>query len=917
VGSLVGRGAEQAELEAALASARDGEAAALVVLGEAGIGKTSLLAFAAAQADGFRQLSTSGIESESVLEFAGLHDVCTPLLPLASALPDRQARALHVALGFEDASLEPFVLAAATLALLAAAAEQTPLLVCVDDAHWLDASSLGALAFAARRLDRDRVAVLFAARGETPPPELEGQQLLRLGRLDAGSAASVLDEAAGPLDEGARDRLLALAEGNPMALRMLPAVLRDEERQGRLPLAEPLRVGTPAERALAARTSALDVRARRALVVAAASSRIQGALLPAALAELELGLRDLEPASESGLVEPAAGGYRFVHPLARSAAYHAALPADRRRAHLALASVHASLGETERAAWHRAAAADGPDAAVAEALADVATRARARGGYSEAAAGFERAAQLTPPGPERLARLTAAADAVWLTGRGAEAIGLIEEALSEGPERPARAELLALRGKIESSLGSSHMALAFLREAAALHAPERPEEEASLLALASCFVTDDTKVALELAERAYGLTKRDGSLADFQATLALGDSYGSRGARAEARPLLARALDLLDEDGLLRGHPRNLIWAANACSQAGDRQRGRLLSTRAVETIRAEGPLAMLPNALAWRTTFDINLGQFDQVVADAQEALEWGFALGDHRSAAAALTSLTQVEAIRGEAESCRAHVDQALELHRRYGSTYVLIAAERSLALLDLGEDRYEPVCGRAEALAARSDRLPVDEPWVSLTPLLVEAYAARGLVGEAEAAAERYRRGDEDDEESWVLAIAARCAALTAPGDRWEAEFERALELHARPDAHDPFQEARTRLLFGERLRRAGRVQASREHLRAALETFEQLRARPWARRARTELAATGETRRRRGLPLATELTPQELQVSLLAGEGRTNREIAEALFLSPKTVQYHLTNAFRKLGIKRRAELGRRFASASRD
>lgn len=551
---LIGRGNEQRRIEALLRAARKGTSAALVLVGEPGVGKTALLEHAAASAAGFCILRARGVQSEAELAFAALLELCRPILDRLERLEPRQAEALRTAFGLsEEQGATPFAIGAATLSLLAATAEERPLVLLVDDAHWFDPGSADALAFAVRRLRADAVAALFATRpGEGRP--FSGRELpeLELEGLDASSAAALLGGAREELDAVARARILDLAHGNPLALLELPRHADPSDLN-----AEPARVGKQLERAFRGRADTLPEATRRALVVAAASSTSELGVLRTALGHLELSLEALEPAEVAGLVSLDAAVLAFRHPLVRSALYHAADPSERRRAHAALA---AALADEERGAWHLAASAVGPDVRAAAALERAAETATRRSGFAAAAAAYERAARLSERRPDRLRRLSSAADAAWLAGRTKHALALIEEALAHANHDVRRGELLYLRGTIEHFAGEPARAHATLEEAATLVANSNRH-----LACLSLTQANGSLLVLGEVTRAVGLSERLLELGDpdepdeyLLTSLSRGADLLMDGRPEEGLPFLRRAAEAIAEQELLSRDPRNL-----------------------------------------------------------------------------------------------------------------------------------------------------------------------------------------------------------------------------------------------------------------------------------------------------------------------------------------------------------------------
>ena len=899
---LVGRGSEQRRIDTVLDAAREGMSAALVLVGEPGIGKTALLEHAAASAADFRILRARGVQSEAELAFAALLELCRPILDRLDRLEPRQAEALRATFGLgEEQGPTPFAIGAATLSLLAAAAEERPLLLLVDDAHWLDPGSADALAFAVRRLRADAVAALFATRpGEGRP--FSGRELpeLELERLDASSAATLLAGAREELDPAERARVLDLAHGNPLALLEFP---RHPDVREAHP--EPVQIGKQLERAFRARADALPEPTRRALVVAAAANTGELGVLRTALARLELSLETLEPAEAAGLVSLDAAVLTFRHPLVRSALYHAADPPERRRAHAALA---AALADDDRGAWHLAAAAVGPDVRAATALERAADTATRRSGFAAAAAAYERAARLSERREDRLRRLSAAADSAWLAGRPAHALALIEEALAHARDDACHGELLHLRGTIEHFAGDPARAHATLEEAAALLADSNrhlaclalTQANGSLLALGEV-----TRAAV-LSERLLDIGDPDQPEDYLLTSLARGAVLLMDGRPEEGLPFLRRAAEAIAEHELMSSNPRNLPWAALTAFWLGDVASMASYAAAAAGWARERAAITTLAFAARLLARAQLITGEWRASRASLAESLDSARISGQINQQVETLGTLAWLDAAQGRAEECRRNVEEARALadsvNLRWRNDLL-----RALVLLELGVGVVEP--SPLERLRRMLGDPPLlrDTPANATAPEFVEAFVR---AGDTDAATELLAPFADEAErvgQAFPQAVALRCRALLAVEGSYEGEFERALELHALDE--NVFATARTRLAYGERLRRSGRRIDAREQLNHALDVFERLDAVPWAERARGELRATGERVRARGPATSEELTPQELQVAMLVADGKTNREVGARLFLSPKTIEWHLGHVYRKFGIRSRSELTR--------
>jgi DNA-binding CsgD family transcriptional regulator len=899
--SLLGREGERAVLDGLVAGAREGRSGALVLRGEAGIGKSALLDYAAARAHDVTVVRALGVESEAELEFSALLDVCRPLLDWLAYLPARQADALRGALGLGPCRpVDRFAIGAATLNLLATASAQAPVLVLVDDAQWLDRSSADALLFAARRLDRERVAVVLAAREDDAGPRFEapGLDSLALGGLGEDAIAELL----GATPEVA-SAVRAATAGNPLATLEVRPSLTAAQLAGLEPLVDPLPAGATMERAFAARAASLPHHARTALLVAAVSPSTGLGPVVAALAELGAGPAALEQAEDAGLIRIELDRVAFRHPLVRSAVFHAASPSERRAAHRALAG---STRDDERA-WHLAGAALGPDEEAAAALAEAARRTRARSGYAGAASALERAARLTPDAADRRARLQEAAEAAWLAGRRDAGIALVEEALDGAADPLERARMLHLRGHIERLAGNLAEAIDLLREAATLAEPVDPATAVTMLgeAATAALHAGLPAAALDAGERARALAPADGSAADFQADFALAQALYANGRAAEGEPRLERMLRALAaRPGV--DDPVDLILGSIAAAFVDRAEHGLELAERAIALAREQGAYASLHRALGAAGANARRLGRWDEAYAYTSEALALARESGQTTIVAHTLTHLAFIDAARGDEARTRAHIGEALELGERLGVTADW--PERALALLELTLGRFEEAAARLERLELSA----VEHGSTADGADLVEAYVRLGDEERARTAFSRRESYGPRAGAADAGASAARCRGLLAGDDEFEAHFRDALALHEQ--AADAFAAARTRLALGERLRRAGRRIDAREELRAALDAFTALGAEPWAGRARAELQASGATLRRRAAHEGEELTPQERQIAAHVAQGKTNKEVAAALFLSHKTVDFHLGRVYRKLNVRSRGELILHFAAA---
>jgi DNA-binding CsgD family transcriptional regulator len=894
---LVGRGVECAAVERLLLEARESRSGALVIRGEPGIGKSALLEYAVGCADDMRVLRGVGIESESELAFAALHGILRPVLNRLDDLPEPQADALRGAFGMTPGrASDRFLIAVGGLTMLSEAADEQPVLCVVDDAQWLDGGSAEALAFAARRLEAEGVVMLFAARdGEAHA--LDGLPELRLAGLDGDAADALL---AGGLSLALRDRLLESTHGNPLALIELSAALTPGQRAGRELLPEPLPIGAALENAFLKRVRRLPEQTQSLLLLAAADDTGDlGIVLQAAR---EIGVRDdaLDPAEAAGLLRVGASGLEFRHPLVRSAVYQGAPFSERRTAHLALARALVHEQDADRRAWHRAAAVTAPNDEVADELERTSERARRRSGYAAAAAALERSAELTSDEGEQAGRFVAAANSAWNSGSAQRADVLLDRAARFASDLRLLADIDHLRGAFVRAHGRAAESCTILMAGSSLIAETDPAKAIEMLldaAMAAEYAGDVPRL-IEIGRRAQSFSRADGD-SEFARIL-----VGGMGSMLEAdtergSELLRRAIELGADD------PERLLYAGLAAEYLGDVTTEQALAARAAAHYRTHGRLGSLPVALEVLATAEAWSGLYAAAAADATEGLRILRDTGQAASAPDFLAFLARLAAVQGREDECRAYAEEALERATALGLGLPAAEASHALALLDLGLGRPTEAFERLHALATAAPGAGHPRLGQLAVADLVEAAVLAGRVDAAETAVSSFAHWIEHSSATPMLALLERCRGQLATGDAAASHFVEALRLHAGQER--PFERARTELLYGEALRRARRRLEARAHLRAALETFGRLGAVTWEERARRELRASGETARKRDPSTADELTPQELQITRFVSEGATNRQIAAQLFLSPRTIDYHLRKIFQKLDISSRAEL----------
>jgi DNA-binding CsgD family transcriptional regulator len=919
---LVGREDECARVDRSLAQAREGVSAVLLLRGEAGIGKSALCRYATEHAGGMTVLATRGTESEAELPYAGLADLFRPVLDCLEAIPAPQAAALAGALAIAPAAAaERFTVAAATLSLLAAAAESGPLLVVIDDAHWLDRPSAQALSFAARRLFADRVALLVTARSEYEPPlDLAGATELTLTGLDLTSSTELLRRTAPtPVATPVAQRVHQATDGNPLALIEACGLLTERQLAGREGFHEPLPASAGLEAAFLRRVTGLPRATQRALVIAATSDSDEIAAVAVAISSLGIAADALEVAEGAGLLRMTDHGVVFRHPLLRSAVYHRADAGERRAAHRALAAALADERSRDRQVWHLAAAATAPDEQVAAELEHAARDARSRRAHGAAASAFERAAQLTPDPGSRARRLLEAATDLQLSGASDAALGLLDRALAcaEGPLLRARVQ--QLRGRIEIWRGRLSVAHELLvSEATAVRELDRSQAALMLAeACLPCLLAIDCTLALETAERASEMATGGSGIAEVVSGILLGEALIMAGETQPGRALLLRNCAVLEAtDPLAAGLHELLGTAAVGLTFAEEYAVARRLLDGAIGAARVASAPGALPWLLACRAQLDHRTGRWHEAYAAAFEAAQLAVETDQVALRPPALACSALIEAAEGRDAECRAHSAQVLAFGQSHDIATWRAHGGAILGLLELGLRRPAEAIDWLEPVAAFALSHGVGEPaCLQWAPDLIEAYVHAGRDDDAATTLAALERQATHTGGTWALAAAARCHGLLAEEDTFEEYFSAALHLHDRTPT--PFERARTQLCRGERLRRSGLRVEAREQLRPALVAFESLGAAPWAHRTRTELHASGETARRRDHSSRERLTPRELQVALVVAEGATNNEAAASLFLTPKTIEFHLGNIYRKLGIRSRSELARLFASGAED
>jgi DNA-binding CsgD family transcriptional regulator len=906
---LVGRRVEHEAAGELLTRARAGRSGVLVVRGEAGIGKTTLLQHvrevAGAAPSAFRVETAAGCEAEAEFAFAGLHQLCAPLLHRAAALPAPQRTALGVAFGLTAGPApDRFLVGLAVLSLLAEVAEDGPLLCVVDDAQWLDRASAQVLAFVARRLAAERVALVLALRdaGETGADPFTGLPELRLEGLGESEARDLLAAAVrGPLDGAVRDRIVAEARGNPLALLELPRGAPPARLAGGFELPDALGVPRRVEEGFRQRAGDLPPDTQLLLVVAAAEPTGDPELLRRAVAELGVDRGAAAPAEAAGLLELGVR-VRFRHPLVRSAVYRSAAPPDRRRAHGALAAATDPQRDPDRRAWHRGQAVVGTDEEVAAELERSAGRARARGGLAAAAAFLRRAVELTPDPARRAGRALDAAQVEQEAGAAGAARDLLSVATAGplDPRQRARVQLLRAQLAYHLTRGSDapRSLLGAAGELAPLDAGLARDTYLQALdaALIASSASGDERVR-EVAGAARAAPPQPGPPGPADLLLDGMAAIYSDGYTAGA-PRLRRALAEFRDPDPRAGDGDRWLWTACRCALVlFDDDLALVLAGRTVRLAREAGALTALPTALAYLSSLLVLTGEFAGAAALADEGTAISAAIGAE-PVNSTLLVLAAWRGLPGETAAC--HTTTVQEATARGDEGTEVSLAHYARAVLHNGSGDY----GAAGGAAARACGTDLTISNIAL-PELVEAASRAGEPERATAAAEELGARARVAGTEWALGLAARSRALTTGGPEAEKHYLEAVEHLGR--CRMAADLARTHLVYGEWLRREGRRQDAREQLRTAHDLLSGMGAEAFAERAARELRATGEQARRRTAEPADTLTAQEAQIARLVATGATSREVGAQLFLSPRTVEAHLRSIFRKLGITSRRQL----------
>jgi DNA-binding NarL/FixJ family response regulator len=904
--AFVGRSSECEVLDGLLASARGGQSEVLVIRGETGIGKSALLRYTARQASGFRVVELAGVEGEMELPFAGLHQLCAAMPDRVDALPAAQREALSVSLGLTVGVVpDRLVVGLAVLGLLAAVAEDRPLLCLVDDAQWLDAASSQIFGLVARRAAAEPMAIIFAVRdsgSDRPTHDLDGLAEMRLQGLGDEDARALLDSVVvGRLDAGVRDRLVAETGGNPLALLELPRRMTAAELAGGFELPADGELPAHIEDVYTRRIGELPEPTRRLMLLAAAEPLGDADLVLRAGRRHAIAPEALEPAEAAELLE-IRESVRFRHPLVRSAVYRAALPAMRQWAHEALAEISDPASDGDRRAWHRALAATGLHEEVAAELERSASRAQARGGVAATAAFLERAAALTPDAARRRERALAAAQASLQAGAFASARGLLATVLA-GPLdelQRARTELLHAQLVFASSRGTDSVALllAAARRLEPLDVPLAQETYVDAFAAAMFAGRLNTGVGMrEAAEAARAAPRRR----DTQPTIPdlLLDALAALADEDEtAVPLCQEVVRRLSADKPSTRERVRWLWQGCVVAlEIWDDERARALSRWSVEIARETGTLSELALALSARVPVLVLCGDLAGAAALVSETASVEAATGICSAPYGALF----LSAWRGRSAETTELIQTAERDAQARGEGYGLAIAAYARAVLCNALGHYEEALAAA-ASASGHQELNAENWGLSEA---VEPAIRCGRTELATEALERLTAKAQAARTDWALGIEARAHALLLDGADADHRFRTAIEHLARTGVQAEL--ARTHLLYGEQLRREGRRLDARAQLNVARELFTAMAMEAFAERASKELVATVERARRRVDSTRDDLTHQERRIAELAREGVSNADIAATLFLSRRTVEWHIRHVFSKLGIHSRRQL----------
>src|SRR6516162_2498846 len=902
---FLGRSSECALLDRLLEDVRRGQSSVLVIRGEAGVGKTALLRYAAEHASGFRVAQLAGVESEMELAYAGLHQLCAPVLGQLDVLPEPQQVALRVALGLASGDPpDPFLVALGTLGLMSAVAGERPLLCVVDDLQWLDHASAAVLGFVARRLLAEPTALVFAVREPDDERRLVGLPELPVRGLDDVDARALLETAIpGRIDERVRDRIVAETRGNPLALLELPRGMSAAELAGGFAVPAPGGLSGSIEDGFRRRLDALPAGTRRLLQLAAADPVGEPLLVWRAAEQLGILPDAATPAVDADLVEIRAQ-VRFRHPLVRSAAYRSASPAERYALHAALAEATDPQIDPDRRAWHRAQAAAGPDEEVAGELERSAARAEARGGIAAAAAFLESAATLTPGPAHRLRRLLAAARAKRDAGALEAALQLLTAA--EAGPMPAlqAAEAEHLRGQVAFDQRRVGDAARLLVSAARRLEPLDPElaRTTHLEALGAAIWAGDLDSPGALAGAAEAARAAPPAPGPPGAVDVVLDAFAVRLTEgyAAAAAALGQALQVPAGDLGQWLWLTGLRAAGLIALELWDADSWHALASRQVQVARDSGALGQLQFALNFLARSQLAAGELTDVAVLIEEERAIAQAMGNP----AVGYEEMMLAAWRGQESVASELIERMVQRASARGLGRMVDVATYAKSVLYNGIGRYAAAREAARVAFEHRDHVGLG---LFVVAELAEAASRTGDQALVRAALEWLSERTRVTRTDWVLGIEARVRALLSEAGAAESQYRESIACLGRTRLR--VELARGHLLYGEWLRREGRRADARVQLRTAHDMFAAIGMEAFAGRARGELAATGETARQRTVEAREALTPQEAQIARLARDGLSNPEIAAQLFLSVRTIEWHLRKVFTKLQISSRLQLQR--------
>ena len=864
-----------------------------------------MLDYAQSRADDMNIVRGIGFQSESSFAFAVLGQVAGPLISLIDRLPGPQARALSSALGLDDEPVADRLLVfAGFLSLLAESAEDRPTLCLVDDIQWADQGSVDALAFAARRLHAERVAMLLAARVDgAEDPTIRGLPDYPLERLGRADALKLIREHGTSLSAATENRLVEASAGNPLALVEFPRVF-DERPPGAAEWShDPLPLRAKINSAFLEQSRRLSTDARTILVVIAADLEPTVEESMAVARELGADPKGFAEAEDSGLVCRTRGRLGFRHPLIRPAVYNDASAELRLRVHRLYSEVFRSERQIESKAWHRSLSTSAPDEELAGVLQASAGWSQKRGALEASSWAWARAADFSEDSESAAWRMKTAADTARLAGDPARARALIDRAGRLHGGEDLRAKLDVLRGGLELRTGRPADAHAILSSVARRMADADPVRALRILTEAgeAASYAGDRDLIVATGAQAAELVAVVSGPARLPGLVLIGSGKVVSGEAERGRSICREAVSMADE----ATDASDLVWASIAAQYGGDEVRAHGLAVRAAAAARTAGQLALLPYALEFKALAELYASSFASARSSASEGVALARELRQENSIGRHLATLAWIDAVQGSEAECREHGAEALAMSEARGLGLQRAFAHWALGLLELTLGRPQEAFEWFRRLLVPA--VGASHPGIVLltVPDVVETALRTDGLEEVTPLATRFEEFAGADGPPWARALAARCRALTSGAADAERHFLQALELHNQ--ANRPWDQARTSLLYGEHLRRMRRRVDARGPLRAASREFDRLGARPWSTRAQGELRATGENVGPRDVGSSRQLTSQEFQIVGLVRDGSSNRSVAEQLFLSPRTVEYHLSKVYAKLGISSRSAL----------